>query len=286
MQTGISRASAMLQGWKMHQMLEKNNGGPSLVPDLSWKVHKEFFAPFLNATVFRLMDWFYSGLSMKSVAELQSLVDNVLLAPDFKISDLSNFNSQREFQRLNNIDADSDFGLSSPLTNQNGWKQSSIKIKLPAEKVHKKKDDAPILEVPDICHRSLLKVVTTALQDNSAKMFHFTLFSLYWQPTPESTPQRLYSEIYNLDAFIEEHARIKQLPPEPGSQYENAVAAIMVWSDGTQLGQFGSASLCPIYAYFRNQSKYDWAKPSQFAAHHITYIPPVCPIPLFEGFLS
>ncbi len=45
-----------------------------------------FFVPFLNATVFRLMNWFYSGSSFKSIAELQSLVDDVILAPDFKIS--------------------------------------------------------------------------------------------------------------------------------------------------------------------------------------------------------
>jgi hypothetical protein len=56
----------------------------------------KFCAPFLNATVFRLMNWFYSGTSTKSVAELQSLVDDVLLAPDFDISDLRSFNARRE----------------------------------------------------------------------------------------------------------------------------------------------------------------------------------------------
>jgi hypothetical protein len=242
-------------------------------PDLSLgKPHQNFFAPFLNATVFRLMNWFYSRSSAKSVAKLQSLVDDVLLAPDFKISDLSNFNARRELRRL---DADDEEESVSPFTHQNGWRQSTVKIKLPAEKTFTKEDDAPVLEIPGVYHRSLIKVITTGLQDNNAKTFHYTPFSLFWQPTPESTPERLYSEIYNSDAFIEEHARILQHQPEPGFQYECAIAAIMVWSDSTHLTQFRSASLWPIYAFFGNQSKYDRTKPSQFAAHHVAYMPSV-----------
>jgi len=246
-------------------------------PDLLLKkAHDNFFAPFLNATVFRLMNWFYSGSSTKSVAELQSLVDNVLLAPDFKVSDLRGFNARREFRRLDDeVDSEKDSAMSSPLTGQNGWRRSTVKIRLPAEKVCQKEDDAPILEIPGVYHRSLVEVVTTALQDDNAKMFHYTPFSLYWQQTPESTPERLYSEIYNSNAFIEEHARIRQLPPEPGPQHEHSIAAMMISSDSTNLGQFGSAALWPIYAFFGNQSKYDRAKPSQFAAHHVAYIPSV-----------
>ena len=243
------------------------------------QAHDNFFAPFLNATVFHLMNWFYSGSSTKSVAELQSLVDDVLLAPDFNVSDLRGFNARREFRRLDDEPgSEKDSGMSSPLTSQNGWRQSTLKIKLPAERVCQTEDDAPFLEIPGVYHRSLIEVITTALQDDSAKKFHYTPFSLYWQPTPEGTPERLYSEIYNSDAFIEEHARIRQLPPEPGPQYEHAIAAMMISSDSTNLGQFGSAALWPIYAFFGNQSKYDRAKPSQFAAHHVAYIPSVSPM--------
>ncbi|KAJ3569072.1 hypothetical protein NP233_g5289 [Leucocoprinus birnbaumii] len=49
----------------------------------------------------------------------------------------------------------------------------------------------------------------------------------------------------------------------------------MLWSDATHLADFGSASLWPIYCYFGNQSKYERLKPSNFAAHHIAYIPPL-----------
>ena len=264
-------------------------------PDLLLKkAHDKFFAPFLNATVFHLMNWFYSGSSTKWIAELQSLVDNILLAPDFKVSDLRGFNARREFRRLDGheVDLEKDSGMSSPLTSQNGWRQSTVKIKLPAEKVCQNEDDAPILEIPGVYHCSLIEVITTALQDDNAKTFHYTPFSLYWQATPESTPERLYSEIYNSDAFIEEHARIRQLPPEPGPQYEHAIAAMMISSDSTNLGQFRSAALWPIYAFFGNQSKYDRAKPSQFAAHHVAYIPSVglmfllCPLQTTKSHFS
>jgi len=41
------------------------------------------FAPFLNATIYRLMTWFYSGSNTKSIGELDHLVKDVILADDF-----------------------------------------------------------------------------------------------------------------------------------------------------------------------------------------------------------
>ena len=119
------------------------------------------------------MNWFYSGSSSKSIAELQSLVDDVILAPDFKISDLSDFNAKRELRRL---DGEVETHLNNPpstsFANENGWKQSSVYIKLPCEKVLQKEDTASILEVPGVYHRSLIEVITTALQDTATKTFH------------------------------------------------------------------------------------------------------------------
>jgi len=240
------------------------------------------FAPFLNATVFRLMNWFYSGSSAKSVAELQSLVDDVLLAQDFKLHDLKGFNARRELRRL---DEEADLeGYPVRVESQDRWRESTVKIRLPAEKVFQKELGAPILEIPGVYHRSLVEVVTTAFQDNSAKLFHYTPFSLFWKPTSDSPPERIYSEMYNSDVFLEEHQKIQELPPEPGPEYERVIAAIKLWSDSTHLAQFGSASLWPVYALFGNQSKYDSAKPSQFAAHHVAYLPSVGPF-LTDVFL-
>ena len=244
------------------------------IPDLSpHTLHQNIFAPFLNAMVFWLMNWFYSGSNMKSVAELQSLVNDVLLADDYDPEHLKNFSARSEIRRL---DTEPGKGSSSiPFTHENGWKQSTVRIKLPAENVKQTEDSAPELEVPDVYHRSRLEVFITAIQEESAKSFHYTPFSLFWKPTPESTPERVYSELYNSDAFLEEHRKVQQLPPEPGPQYERAIAAGMLWSDSTHLANFGTQSLWPGYTFFGNQSKYGRGKPSQFAAHHFAYIPSV-----------
>ena len=42
------------------------------------------------------MNWFYSGSNIKSVAELQSLVNNVLLADDYDHEHLKNFSARSE----------------------------------------------------------------------------------------------------------------------------------------------------------------------------------------------
>ena len=96
-----------------------------LMPDLS--IQKDiFFAPFLNATIFRLMNWFYSGSPSKSIDELQSLIDNVILTPDFKISDFGDFNAKRELRRLDDdMETNSNNSCSTPFANKNGWKKSS-----------------------------------------------------------------------------------------------------------------------------------------------------------------
>ncbi len=39
------------------------------VLEITQNAHKHIFAPFLNITVFRLMNWFYSGSFSKSIAE-------------------------------------------------------------------------------------------------------------------------------------------------------------------------------------------------------------------------
>ena len=101
--------------------------------------------PFLNATVFWLMNWFYSGSNMKSIAELQSLVNNVLLANDYNPEHLKNFSARSEIRRL---DTEPGKGSSSiPFTHKNGWKQLTVRIKLPAENVKQTKDSALELEV-------------------------------------------------------------------------------------------------------------------------------------------
>lgn len=284
---------------------------------------ENIFAPFLNATTFRLMRWFYAGSSMKSLGELDSLVKDVLLADDYNREDLRNFSATRESQRLDDWEDEPDNHFST----KDGWHETSVHIRVPAEGVvHDGEDTAPMFEIPAVYYRSITEIIKTTFSSALATNFHLIPFKLYLKPPqagselpsvatdhsaqadqnnatqtqsrstsssgsepapqdPASDPdvQRVYSELYNSDAMIEEYERVntRRAPCEAagtyGPQIETVIAAIMLWSDSTHLASFGSAALWPIYMFFGNQSKYLRCKPSEFAAHHLAYIPSVSP---------
>ena len=104
-----------------------------------------------------------------------------------------------------------------------------------------------------------------------------TSFEEYWvhETDPVGKQERLYSEVYSAETFIEEHKRIRAQPHEPGCNLKTVVVAIMCYSDSMHLTSFGNAALWPIYEWFGNQSKYPWGKPTSFAAQHVAYIPKV-----------
>jgi hypothetical protein len=67
------------------------------------------------------MNWFYQT-SVKSLADMDSLVHEVLRAPDFDASHLEDFSASREVKRLDD----------DPIhPTSDGWKESTIKIRLP-----------------------------------------------------------------------------------------------------------------------------------------------------------
>jgi hypothetical protein len=55
-----------------------------------------FFAPFFNASTYHLMTWFYSLSNTKCMAELNSLVNDVILTPGFKADEFVGFNTSKE----------------------------------------------------------------------------------------------------------------------------------------------------------------------------------------------
>jgi hypothetical protein len=88
---------------------------------------------------------------------------------------------------------------------------------------------------------------------------------------------RMYSNIYNSDAMLEEDTKLQAHLHESGSNCdaEVTILAILLWSDSTHLTNFGTASLWPIYLFLGNILKYTQAKPSAHTAHHLAYIPSV-----------
>ncbi|KAG6329626.1 hypothetical protein ID866_9463 [Astraeus odoratus] len=226
-------------------------------------LREKYFTPFLNATAWRLMSWFYSGSNQKSLEDLNSLVHKVILADDFVCEDLCDFSAQQEAQRLDNAPC----GLSD------GWNQTTVSIRLPCEGVKQPENNAPEFQVEGLYYRKITEVVKSAFTEPAAEMFHIAPYKLYWQPDKTRSPERIITELYTSDAMLQEHERIRTSPQVPGCTLETVVAAIMLWSDSTHLASFGNAALWPIYLFLGNQSKYTRARPSSFAAHHLAYIP-------------
>jgi hypothetical protein len=235
---------------------------------------KAFFHPFQNVTTYRLMSWFYDGSNVKSNAGVDKLVNDVILAEDWNREDLRGFRAARENQRLDDWEDDED----SPFTPGTGWIEAEVEIPVPCEKSRYRNgaDGAPKYRVPGLFYRRPLDVIKAAFTEPAAQSFHLTPFTSYWKRTPDSEPERIYSEIYDSDVFHDEHEQIRSQPRMDNCQLETFIAAILLYSDSTHLTNFGSASLWPIYLFLDNQSKYERGKPSSFAAHHIAYIPKAC----------
>jgi hypothetical protein len=249
---------------------------------------KDIFTPFLNATVFRLMAWFYNSHDAKSLADLDSLVNDVILADDFHKEHLEGFSSKKA-----TMDMDACLGEEYTLLTDDCWRQASVSIPLCGEKVKRAEADAPKLEVEGVHYRKPLEIIKALFQSERSKTFHYTPFKLFQRhphggdsdDEPPLADTRLHQEVYNSDAYIQEYENIqnqqqerRRKDPELAKEkdIENVPVAIMAWSDETQVSQFGDRSMWPIYLYFGNQSKYERARPSSFAAHHLAYIPKVC----------
>ena len=94
--------------------------------------------------------------------------------------------------------------------------------------------------------------------------------------SPSGKEERVFSEVYNSDAAIEEHDKIQRAPLPPDDlncKREKVVFGLMVWSDSTHLANFGTAKLWPIYSFFSGISKYIRSRPNSGACQHIAYIP-------------
>ncbi|TBU36191.1 hypothetical protein BD309DRAFT_878774 [Dichomitus squalens] len=154
------------------------------------------FVPFLNWSVFKLMEWQYSGSMTKSAGELQRLVDDVILDEHFKKEDLLGFSVEREQQRLDEHQA-----INPEFSAKDGWREASVRLHLPKPGLQQEDEEhAPAFVVDKIWIRSFLEVVKAGLQDVSARKFHWfpqRLFRSRATPdNPLAEPERLITDVY------------------------------------------------------------------------------------------
>ncbi len=212
------------------------------------------------------MNWFYSSTT-KTLADLNTLVHDVILAPDFTKADLHGFDVNYEAKRL-----DSDGNPSLPSFHSDGWKEDFVTLHLPQTGVaFESESAAPTLDIAGVWHHSLLDVIVNAFQDPSALDFHMKGFRQMWI-RPDGCTEHVYGEAYSSDVFLEME---DQIIPEPGCSLETVVAAMMLHSDSMHLVNFGTASLWPTYLGLGLMSKYTHAMPTSFGNHHVTYFPGV-----------
>jgi hypothetical protein len=118
------------------------------------------------------------------------------------------------------------------------------------------------------------------LPENSFSRSSKVLSTPLTTPMPPLAPlvdpkegKQVYGQVYTLPAFLEAEEALHQSPLEPGCSLPRVIAALMFWSDTTQLANFGSTKLWPLYMFFGNLDKYIQRQPSAGAAHHIAYFP-------------
>ena len=231
--------------------------------------------PYKNMSVYHFMTWLNTGSKSKSEGEAQRLVDKVLQAEDFNPSDLHGLNIRRENKLLDLLEK------TLPLLD--GFKKASVSIEVPSGDRNIRPTK---FTIPGLHYRTLTSVIQSAFQHPLAHHYHFSPFKLFHKSPGSSESERVYSEVYNSDAFIEEHDRIQrhgELPPDDlHCKREKVIAALMFWSDATLLAQFGTTKLWPIYLMFGNLSKYIRAKMDSGACHHVAYIPSVCRPKIFR----
>ncbi|KAF9218919.1 hypothetical protein BS17DRAFT_719112 [Gyrodon lividus] len=212
------------------------------------------------------MCWHYSGLTSKSIPRLQWLL-SYINDPLFNPAKELPFSHERE-RKLNDEYLQD---WSNPFGADNGWHQSLVAIPLPKERVKYNSENDP--KTP-VIHHSILDIIKSVFKDSVSLTFHMTPFEEFWKTSDEQI-LKVYLEAYSSPAMLDAYKEVNALPRAPKNNYEQVVASLMLWSDATQLTNFGDASLWPVYLFFGNQSKYTHGKPTSGACHHVAYIPVV-----------
>jgi len=197
------------------------------------------------------------------------------LGLDLDPLDLSTFDATLEHKKL---DAFLATASEDAFHHENGWIESSVRIRLPLDKKKMLETEATEFEVGGVFHRDIINVISLIYQSNAVQSFEHVPFKQFWKPSEDSLPKRLYGEVYSSQAMLNADDEICKCSLEIDSDplepdLEAMSVPLLFYSDSTHLANFETASCWPVYMFFRSQSKYVWAMPTSSTCHHIAYMP-------------
>ena len=237
----------------------------AIIPD-DEEMHSEpdYSAHYSSKSAELLSDWQNTGSSAKSNEEVNRLVNEVLFHPEFQLDTLRSFNATRENQKVKAAEERSPFLCS--------FQHANIDIEVPSGS-----SDVPAraFTIPGLYYRKIVGLIEDVFKSRMSEQFHLTPYKLFRKLGNGKDKERVYSEMYDSDVFLDEHDRVQRAPTDnPSCKREKVVAALMFWSDATHVAAFGTAKMWPIYMLFGNLSKYVRCQPNAGATKHLAYIPP------------
>ncbi|KIK22775.1 hypothetical protein PISMIDRAFT_11343 [Pisolithus microcarpus 441] len=237
-------------------------------PETQDKVHMNPYFPYPNEGVLRLGDWYWNQGAQKSRESFKQLID-IVRDSSFSPAVVAH----TSWDAINDQLGHNQFDGNQPewLEEDHGWKCLSVMISVPFHS--RVKDPGPKnYTVNGFYHHSLTSFIHEAVTNPAhVQHFHFVPYELWWWPAHRDHDVKVHGELFASTVFLEAHQELQDSPQEPGCDLPHVVAALMFWSDSTQLAQFGSAKLWPLYVFFGNESKYQRCQPSNHLCAHVAY---------------
>ena len=232
------------------------------IPPTVTSVPDNPFHPYPNESSFRLGDWYWNHGPQKSHESFKLLLDTIGDS-EYNPDDVRNTNWKAINKELGSSSGDRQ--------EASGWSRSPITISVP---FHCRMPNLGPCDytVPDFHHRRLVSIIRKKLSDpHHHSIYHYEPYEFRWHPPNKARDVRVHGELYTSDAFIKAQEQLLASSHEPDCDLPRCIAALMFWSDATQLTLFGSAKLWPLYLYFGNQSKYIRCQPSSNLCSHVAY---------------